>query len=91
MTSARELEPYPLRFIGNSLSPDEYRAVLVKWFARNRLTALSRVTSMSTPEELADGLIAEIRSAEMASMFNRLGDEEEWEDIKASSQGPPRR
>lgn len=91
MTSAWEFEPYPLRFIGNSLSPEEYRAVLVKWFARNRLTALSRLSSMSTPEELVDGLAAEIQSAEMASMFNRVGDGEEWAQVKASSQGPPRR
>ncbi len=90
MTRRRELEPYPLRFIGNSLSPGEYREVLVKWFRVNRVKASGGLTPLATPEELADALVTEIRDREMLSMIDRFGDGEEWAHIKASSQGPPR-
>jgi len=81
---------YPVRLIGNSLTPEEYRAAIIAWVRRNGITATGTWGErLKTPEDSADDLVKAIESGEAQRMVKRFGAGEEWPDIKASSQGPP--
>ena len=81
---------YPIRLLGNSLTPEEYRDTIIDWVRRHRIKASGVWGDTLPPEDIADDLIATIWREESRSMIQRFGAGEDWPAIKASSQGPPR-